>query len=91
MIADIVRPPKKPINVVASAIPKAAKGEKGVAHQSAIPTRLALKTPPTKPSSVLFVLTFAATGILCAIATLTTMGIVAWARWHPAVGQQRVR
>ena len=62
LIADIVRPPKKAIKVMARAIPKAASGPNGVAHQSPIPTRLAASIAPRNPSSVLFGLTLGAIG-----------------------------
>ena len=33
--------------------PAACQGRKGVAHQRAVPARVALAMPPTKPSQVL--------------------------------------
>ena len=53
LIADITSPPKKPIRLITSAMAAACQGENGVIHQSAAPIAVALKTPPTKPSTVL--------------------------------------
>jgi hypothetical protein len=53
LIADITRPPKKPMSVTTSAMPPATSGVKGVIHHSAAPIAEADSTPPAKPSTVL--------------------------------------
>src|SRR5713101_6085412 len=62
-MADMVRPPANPISVIASETAAATAGVNGVIHQSAVPMAVALRTPPTNPSQVLFGLTTGA--ILC--------------------------
>src|SRR6266540_710474 len=63
LIADMTNPPPKPISVMASDIPDACQGEKGVAHQRPVPNSVAERMPPMNPSQVLFGLTCGA--ILC--------------------------
>ncbi len=61
-MADIVSPPANPDRVIARLIPAACPGVNGVAHHRAVPTAVALPTPPTSPSHVLPGLTRGATG-----------------------------
>ena len=53
LIADITRPPQKPIRLTASDMPNACHGVNGVSHHRAAPSALADSTPPMKPSTVL--------------------------------------
>jgi len=53
LMADITRPPKKPIRFMINDMTAACQGENGVIHHRAVPTSVALNTPPTRPSSVL--------------------------------------
>src|ERR1051325_7737029 len=63
LIADIVRPPANPIMQITKAMIVACHQLKGVAHQSAPPSAVAVSTPPMKPSHVLLGLMTGA--ILC--------------------------
>ncbi len=51
------------MRVMTSDIPAACQGVNGVAHHSAVPSNVAVATPPMEPSHVLFGLTVGA--ILC--------------------------
>ena len=52
LIADITRPPKKPIRQMTRATSAASFGVNGVMPCSAAPRAVALATPPIRPSQV---------------------------------------
>ena len=52
LIADITRPPKKPISAITSDSPNACHGVNGVIHHRLAPSTEADSTPPRKPSQV---------------------------------------
>jgi hypothetical protein len=56
-MADITKPPKKPIIRVTVAMSALCDGVKDVIHHNPAPTGIAGKPPPMRPSSVLFGLT----------------------------------
>src|SRR5438128_818632 len=53
LIADMTKPPAKPNRVINSDMARACKREKGVIHHRPVPTAVAQRIPPTKPSHVL--------------------------------------
>ena len=63
-MAEITKPPQKPIITINVAIPALCSGVNGVIHHMAEPINIMLNPPPIRPSNVLLGLTKGATLVL---------------------------